>query len=74
MYGWSEIAYANESERLRKIDVAAAFHGFIHIDRTLHADLTRGHIDIFVRVSVAEDDAAQKLRLVYQNISLRQSI
>ena len=59
---------------LSNVDVAAAVRHFIHIEWLFHADLTRGHIDIFVRVSVAEDDAAQKLRLVYQNISLRQSI
>ena len=74
MFRWSEIAHAYEVNRLRKVDVAAAATLLIHIDRCVGTDLTRGHIDILIGLSITKDDAAPKLRLAYQNISLRQSI
>ena len=59
---------------LGKVDVAAAVRRFIHIEWLFHADLTRGHIDILIRIPIAEDNTTPQLCLAYQNISLRQSI
>jgi hypothetical protein len=75
MYGWSEIAHAYEMKCLCEVDVTAAAAALlIYIERGLYADLTRRHIDILIGIPITEDNAAQQLRLAYQNISLRQSI
>ena len=74
VFRWSEIAYAYEMKCLRKINVASVLPLFIHIDRVFDPDLTRGHIDILIRIPITEDNAAQQLCLAYQNISLLQSI
>ena len=74
VFRWSEIAYAYEMKCLGELDVTAAAALLVHIERMLHADLTRRHIDILIGRPITEDNAAQQLRLAYQNISLRQSI
>ena len=74
MYGWSEITHAYKMKCLGEVYVTAAAALLIYIERVLYADLTRGHIDILIGIPITEDNAAQQLRLAYQNISLRQSI
>ena len=74
MYGRSQIAHADQIERLRKVDVAAVRPLLVHIERLLHTDLTRRHVYIFIGIPITEDNPTQELRLAYQNISLRQSI
>ena len=74
MYGWSEITHAYKMKCLGEGDVTAVRPLLVHIDGMLNADLTRGHIDILIGIPITEDNAAQQLRLAYQNISLRQSI
>ena len=74
VFRWSEIAYAYEMKCLGELDVTAVAALFINIDRVFDPNLTRGHIDILIRIPITEDNAAQQLCLAYQNISLRQSI
>ena len=74
VFRWSEITYAYEMECLRKINIASVLPLLIHIKRVFDPNLTRGHIDILIRIPITEDNAAQQLCLAYQNISLRQSI
>ena len=74
MCGRSQIAHADQIERLREVDVAAVRPLLVHIDGMLNADLARRHVYIFIGIPITEDNPAQELRLAYQNISLRQSI
>jgi len=68
------IPYSYEIKRFRKVNITTAVAILIYIDRMFRADLTSWHIYIFIRMSIAENNAALKLRLAHQNISLRQSI
>ena len=74
MFRGAQIAYTDKKQCLCEINVAPLVFLLIHVDGMVCANLTARHIHILAGMAVAEDNSSLQLGLLYQNISLRQSI